>query len=60
MKERLQRLLTIKSIVTIITTIVFSYLAITGEIAPDQFMLIFTTIIAFYFGTQVEKDNKNE
>ena len=60
MKERLQRLLTIKSIVTIITTIVFSYLAITGEIAPDQFMLIFTTIIAFYFGTQVQKDNKNE
>lgn len=60
MKERLQRLLTIKSIVTIITTIVFSYLAITGKIAPDQFMLIFTTIIAFYFGTQVEKDNKNE
>ena len=60
MKERLQRLLTIKSIVTIITTIVFSYLAITGEIAPDQFMLIFTTIIAFYFGTQVEKDNTNE
>lgn len=60
MKERLQKLLTIKSIVTIITTIVFSYLALSGQVAPDQFMLIFTTIIAFYFGTQVDKEGKNE
>lgn len=60
MKERLQKLLTIKSIVTIITTCVFSYLALSGQIAPEQFMLIFTTIIAFYFGTQVDKNNKVE
>lgn len=60
MKERLQKLLTIKSIVTIITTGVFSYLALSGKIAPEQFMLIFTTIIAFYFGTQVDKNNKVE
>lgn len=60
MKERLQKLLTIKSIVTIITTVVFSYLALSGQIAPEQFMLIFTTIIAFYFGTQVDKNNKVE
>lgn len=60
MKDRLQKLLTIKSIVTIITTGVFSYLALSGQIAPEQFMLIFTTIIAFYFGTQVDKNNKVE
>ena len=60
MKDRLQKLLSIKSIVTIITTIVFSYLAVSEKIAPDQFMLIFTTIVAFYFGSQVGKDGKNE
>ena len=60
MKDRLSKLLSIKSIVTIITTSVFSYLAISGNVAPDQFMLVFTTIIAFYFGSQVEKNNKNE
>ena len=60
MKERLQKLLTIKSIVTTITTGVFSSLALSGQIAPEQFMLIFTTIIAFYLKTQVDKNNKVE
>ena len=55
MKERLTKLLTVKSIVTIISTVVFSYLAIVGNITPEQFMTVFTMIIGFYFGTQHEK-----
>ena len=56
MKERLSKLLTVKSIVTIITTVVFAVLALRGAINSEQFLMIFTTIIAFYFGTQSAKD----
>ena len=37
MKERLQKLLTVKSIVTIILTAVFAYLSVVGLVAVDQF-----------------------
>lgn len=60
MKERITKLLTVKSIVTIISTIVFSYLAIVGKITAEQFMTVFTMIIGFYFGTQYEKKAKDE
>jgi hypothetical protein len=56
MKERLSKLLTVKSIVTIITTVVFAVLALRGSINSEQFLMIFTTVIAFYFGTQSAKD----
>lgn len=55
MKERLNKLLTIKSIVTLILTIVFAYLSVIGKIGSEQFITIFTVIIGFYFGTQYEK-----
>ena len=58
MKERFSKLLTIKSIVTLILTIVFAFLAFTGKITEDTFIMIFTTVIAFYFGTQTEKNSK--
>lgn len=57
MKDRLLKLLTVKSIVTIILCMVFAYLSVTCIIQPEQFMTIFTVIISFYFGTQVEKNS---
>lgn len=54
-KKRLANLLSVKSIVTILLSGVFSYLAIIGEINGEQFLMIFATIIAFYFGTQSQK-----
>lgn len=63
MKElmnRLDKLLTIKSIVTIILTGIFAYLAVRGVVNGEQFLVIFTTVIAFYFGTQSEKKNSGQ
>lgn len=57
MKDRLAKLLTVKSLVTLMLTLVVCYLAIKGEINIEQ---IYLMIIAFYFGTQVEKNNKSE
>lgn len=56
MKERLAKLLAVKSIITIATTTVFCVLSAIGEIDASQFLTIFTTIIAFYFGTQSAKN----
>lgn len=55
MNEIIKKLLTIKSIVTLVLTVVFAYLSITGVISGPEFLTVFATIIAFYFGTQVEK-----
>ena len=57
MKEKLLKLLTVKSIVTILLTLVFCYLSVTRVIPYDTFMTVFSVIIAFYFGTQYEKHN---
>lgn len=56
MKERLSKLLAVKSIVTIALTIVFCVMTINGMISSEQFMTVFTVVVAFYFGTQAEKN----
>ena len=55
MKERITKLVDVKSIVTLILTLVFAVLSLKSEISAEQFLTIFTTIIAFYFGTQYAK-----
>ena len=52
--KRLASLLSVKSLVTLVLTAVFAYLAVAGKIAQD-FMTIYAVIIAFYFGTQSQK-----
>jgi len=55
-KDRLAKLIDIKSIVTIISTAVFAYLSVIGRISEQQFVTIFMMITAFYFGTQSKKN----
>lgn len=57
MGDKLLKLLTVKSIVTILLTLVFCYLSMIGTISAELFMTVFTVVIAFYFGVQVEKKN---
>lgn len=52
--KRLANLMSVKSIVTLVLTGVFAYMAVTGNISRD-FMTIYAVIIAFYFGTQSQK-----
>ena len=53
--QRLANLLTVKSLVTVILTAVFAAMAGTGRVTTEQFLTVFTVVIAFYFGTQAEK-----
>lgn len=54
------KLLKVKSIVTIILTAVFAYLSIVGVIDGQQFLTVFSMVMAFYFGTQHEKKVKTD
>ena len=61
MKEKIiNRLVSVKSIVTILLTGVFCYLAVVGVVTAELFMAIFTVVIGFYFGTQKAKEEKTE
>lgn len=54
-KEQLAKLINVKSIVTLLLTILFFVLAIKGVITGDNVQTIYNFVIAFYFGTQYEK-----
>lgn len=55
MRSRIDKLLSIKSLVTLALCVVFCVLALRGDLTGQEFLSIFTTVIAFYFGTQTAK-----
>lgn len=60
MREQLGKLLTVKSLVTMTFTAVFSYLAVAGKVTGQEFLTIYTVIVSFYFGTQYERRQGSE
>ena len=60
MKEKLAKLIDIKSIVTLVLTLAYVGLTFRRDIGGDQFSNIFNMVIAFYFGTQANKLTKKE
>lgn len=54
--KNLAALVKVKTIVTLVVIAVFAYLALTGAITADNVMIVVSTVIAFYFGTQSEKN----
>ena len=54
-KNNLANLLKVKTLVTMIVIIVFAVLALRGDITSDNVLVIVSTVISFYFGTQHEK-----
>ena len=53
--ENLANLIKVKTIVTIAVIAIFAVLALRGSISADNVMVIVSTVVAFYFGTQTEK-----
>lgn len=48
-------LVKVKTIVTLVVISIFAVLALRGDITADNVMIVVSTVIAFYFGTQSEK-----
>lgn len=53
--KNIAALIKVKTIVTLVVITVFAYLAMTGAITADNVMIVVSTVIAFYFGTQAER-----
>lgn len=55
LKKNLANLVKVKTAVTLTVIAVFAVLALRGDISPDNVMVIVSTVVAFYFGTQHDK-----
>lgn len=53
--KNLAGLIKVKTIVTLVVLGVFAVLSLRGAITPDTVMVVVSTVVAFYFGTQHEK-----
>lgn len=53
--KNLAALIKVKTLVTLVVIAIFAVLALRGTITPDNVMIVVSTVIAFYFGTQAEK-----
>ena len=54
LKERLARLIDVKTVVTFTVIGVFSYLAVIGKIEPKDFMGVVLMIVTFFFAKKSE------
>lgn len=57
--KRLSKLVDVKSIVTLSLTVLFSVVALKGDI-PQEVNNIYLMVIGFYFGTQFQKKNTGD
>ena len=53
--KNLAALVKVKTIVTLVVIAIFAVLSLRGDITPDNVMIVVSTVIAFYFGTQADK-----
>lgn len=53
--RRLSNLLSVKSLVTLVLTAVFAVMSLRENVSQD-FMTVYAVVIAFYFGTQAQKN----
>lgn len=58
-KDKLAKLINVKTIITIALTVVFCVLCLTGVIGAELFMTVFTVVIGFYFGNQAADKANN-
>lgn len=55
MKDRLIKLINVKSIITFALTGAFIYMNVTGMEVSETFKTVYIMICGFYFGTQFQK-----
>jgi len=53
--QRLLQLLCVKSIMTLMLTVVFTVLVLYDKVNQD-FMTIYSVVVAFYFGSQLQQN----
>ena len=56
MKEKIAKLIDVKSLMTLAMTCGFIVLTCAEQISGQEFLSLFTVVIGFYFGTQSKKN----
>ena len=56
----MNKLLSVKKIIAILTTIVFCVLSLTNRISSTEYLSVFTLVVGFYFGQSTVKGIKNQ
>lgn len=56
----LSNLLQIKKLIALLLTIVFCYLAVIGKVNSEQFLTVFSLVVAFYFGQSTARQSIEE
>lgn len=54
MRCALRELLCVKSMVTLLLTLIFGHMTAVGQVDSQDFLTIFSVVIAFYFGSQTQ------
>lgn len=60
MREKLLKLLEVKSIISIIITLVFAYLAVKQILNGESVMIIITLVLKYFFDYQQNKNQNNK
>ena len=55
MLARFAKLINVKNLMSLSLTVVFCILALRGDIMPENYEKIFTMVISFFFGYQLNK-----
>ena len=55
MLEQIAKLINVKNLMSLSLTAVFCILALRGDIMPENYEKIFTMVISFFFGYQLNK-----
>lgn len=55
--KNLAALIKVKTIVTFVVIVVYAVLALRGSITPENVQNLTMVVVAFYFGTQLDKGN---
>lgn len=59
-KGQLAKLVDVKSILTLLLTLLFCFSVVTKTVTGEQMQDIYQLVIAFYFGTQATKATNKE
>lgn len=60
MLEKIKKLIDVKSLTTLTFNIIFFMLCMKGKIESENFISIYMMILAFYFGTQTNKNKEDK
>ena len=58
MKDKLAKLIDVKTLVTFTVIGVFAYLAVAGKITPENVMVVVSMIVTFFFAKKSDTEVK--